>query len=201
MRQIRLAFPARAFMIKLTNLQRRKRKPGVSGVAGMVVAGLGRLNDGVCRVCTALIMFLLVAIVVILFGSVFWRYVFNDPISWSEDAALLCMVWMALLGAPVGLRRGGHVAMEMMLNMFPPQVIKGLRALISLIVLATAVVVVMYGGGFVKQGFARIIPSMDWLSQGYVYLALPVGFALLIPICLEDILRSLSAARPAPVED
>lgn len=167
----------------------------------MVVTGLGRINDGVCRICTALIMFLLAAIVVILFGSVFWRYVFNDPISWSEDAALLCMVWMALLGAPVGLRHGGHVAMEMVLNLFPGQVIRGLRALISLVVLATAVTVVLYGGGFVKQGFARIIPSMDWLSQGYVYLALPVGFALLIPICLQNFLESFAAARPAPNED
>lgn len=170
-------------------------------MTGLFVTGLGRINDGVCRICTALVMLLLAAIVVILFSSVFWRYVFNDPISWSEDAALLCMIWMALLGAPVGLRQGGHVAMEMVLNLFPGAAIKGLRAVISLIVLATAVIVVYYGAAFVKQGFARIIPSMDWLSQGYVYLALPVGFALLIPICLENFFQAFGPPRAEPMRD
>jgi TRAP-type C4-dicarboxylate transport system permease small subunit len=179
----------------------RSLKSGVWGLAGLIVTGLGKINGAVCRICSALLVVLLAAIVVILFGSVFWRYVFNDPISWSEDAALFCMVWMALLGAPVGLRRGGHVAMEMVLDLFPPRVVKGLRALISLVILATAVIVVYYGVPFVKQGFARIIPSMEWLSQGYVYLALPVGFALLIPICLENVFQAFGPARAEPPKE
>ena len=157
-------------------------------MVGAAITGLGWINDGVRRICSWLLIALLVAIVVILFGSVFWRYFLNDPITWSEDAALLCMVWMTLLGAPVGLRQGGHVAMEMLLNAFPAAAIRWLRVLINLVILGTALVVVFYGAPFVKQGMARIIPSMDWLHQGYVYLALPVGFALLIPICLENIL-------------
>ena len=169
-------------------------------MTALVVRGLGRLNDWVCRVCTALIMFLLSAIVVILFGSVFWRYFLNDPISWSEDAALLCMIWMTLLGAPAGLRHGGHVAMEMLLYLFPHPVIKILRAVISLVILTTSVIVVYYGGPFVKQGMARIIPSIEWLNQGYAYLALPAGFALLIPICMEQLFQSLIPAKTGPAE-
>lgn len=166
-----------------------------------VVTGLRRINEWVCRACSALLVALLAAIVVILFSSVFWRYTLNDPISWSEDAALFCMVWMTLLGAPVGLRHGGHVALEILLDMFPGPVIRGLRALISLIVLATAAIVVFHGAPFVRQGLARIIPSMEWLSQGYVYLALPVGFALLIPICLENFLRTFVPGRAEPARE
>jgi len=170
-------------------------------LVGLVVTGLGKINDGVCRICSALLIVLLSAIVIILFGSVFWRYFLNDPITWSEDAALLCMVWMTLLGAPVGLRHGGHVATEMVLQALPGQLITWLRAMISLVILATAAVVVYYGVPFVKQGMARIIPSMDWLSQGYVYLALPVGFALLLPICLENFLHPFAPAVVGPKED
>jgi len=169
-------------------------------LTGLLFRGLGRLNDWVCRICTTLIMVLLSAIVVILFGSVFWRYFLNDPISWSEDAALLCMIWMTLLGAPPGLRQGSHVAMEMLLYAFPQPVLKVMRAVISLVILTTAAVVVYYGGPFVKQGMARIIPSIDWLSQGYAYLALPAGFALLIPICAEQLIQSLIPAKTDPVE-
>ena len=169
-------------------------------MTGLLFRGLERLNDWVCRVCTGLIMALLVAIVVILFGSVFWRYFLNDPISWSEDAALLCMIWMTLLGAPAGLRRGSHVAMDMLLYALPERFMKILQALISLVILTTAVIVVYYGGPFVKQGMARIIPSIDWLSQGYAYLALPTGFALLIPISVEQLFQSLFLKKTEPAE-
>ena len=195
MRRIRLALRAAGSIIGFKIRIMDQSASGAWTLFGSAVTVLGRINDWVCRVCAALLVLLLATIVVVLFGSVFWRYVLNDPIPWSEDAALFCMVWMALLGAPVGLRRSGHVAMEMVLDLFPPRVIKGLRALISLVILATAVIAVYYGVPFVKQGFARIIPSMEWLSQGYVYLALPVGFALLIPICLENVFQAFGPAR------
>ena len=170
-------------------------------MTGLLFRGLGRLNDWVCRICTTLIMVLLSAIVVILFGSVFWRYFLNDPISWSEDAALLCMIWMTLLGAPARPSprqpcRHGDVA----LRIPSTRSLRSCEAVISLVILTTAAVVVYYGGPFVKQGMARIIPSIDWLSQGYAYLALPVGFALLIPICAEQLIQSLIPAKTDPVE-
>ena len=161
----------------------------------------GYLNTWIRLACTVVVTGLLVAIVVILFSSVFWRYFLNDPVSWSEDAALFCMVWMTLLGAPVGLIRGEHVAVDMLLNALPAGLGRALMVVINGVVLTTAVTVVYYGGPFVRQGMARIIPSMDWLSQGYVYLALPVGFGLLAPICLENILRLVRKDRPAEVEE
>ena len=161
---------------------------------------LGVLNSWIRGFCSVVVSGLLVLIVVILFGSVFWRYFLNDPISWSEDAALFCMVWMTLLGAPVGLMRGEHVAVDMLLNMLPGGFARTLLVAINGVILTTAVTVVYYGGPFVRQGMARIIPSMDWLSQGYVYLALPVGFGLLVPVCAENILKAVRFARSGPVE-
>ncbi len=159
------------------------------------------LNTWIRRICTVIVTGLLVAIVVILFGSVFWRYFLNDPVSWSEDAALFCMVWMTLLGAPVGLIRGEHVAVDTLLNALPARLARTLMVAINGVVLTTAVTVIYYGGPFVRQGMARIIPSMDWLSQGYVYLALPVGFGLLAPICIENILRAVWKNHPAVVKE
>ena len=158
----------------------------------LATTGLERLNAFIQRGCVTLQMMLLGVIVLILFSSVFWRYFLNDPFSWSEDAALFCMVWMTFLGAPVALRGGDHVAMELCLQLFPGKIITMIRVLINFIVLTTSSVVIYYGWGFVEQGMARIIPSLDWLSQGYVYLALPVGFLLMIPVSTENIIKALS---------
>ena len=161
-----------------------------------LINALDAFNAVVTRFCNALLVGLLTSIVVILAGSVFWRYFLNDPITWSEDASLFCMVWMTLLGAAPALRRGEHVAMDAIIRAFPDFFIPVFKIIINGVVLTTATAVVYYGFPFVTQGMARIIPSMDWLSQGYVYLALPVGYSLLIPICVENILRAISG-QPA----
>lgn len=158
--------------------------------------GLVRLNTAIIRVCEVLISVLLGAIVVALACSVFWRYFLNSPIVWSEDFSLLCLVWMTLLGAPIGMR-GGHIAADFLLQSLPGLVARWVSLLTSLGVLFVALTIVIYGIPFVKQGMARIVPSIDWLSFGYVYLSLPVGFALLLPLCVEGILRPFVALQTA----
>ena len=150
---------------------------------------LGCLNTFIWKICVFLQMILLSMIVLILFSSVYWRYFLNDPISWSEDAALLCMIWMTFLGVPVALRSGDHVAMEIVLQKFSDRTTAILRVGIGFVILSTSFIAVYYGTAFVNQGMARIVPSMDWLSQGYIYLALPTGFLLMIPIGFENILK------------
>lgn len=150
--------------------------------------GLFRLNTAIVRICEFLISLLLAAMVVALACSVVWRYFLNSPIVWSEDFSLLCLVWMTLLGAPIGMR-GGHIAADFIPQALPRLVARRVALLTSLGVLFVAMTIVIYGIPFVQQGMARIVPSIDWLSFGYVYLSLPVGFALLLPLCVEGILR------------
>ena len=73
-----------------------------------LVAALGRLNDALLWLCRWSAISLVAAIAVIVIASVIMRYVFNNSISWSEDAAKFLMVWLAFLGAPLGFRHGAH---------------------------------------------------------------------------------------------
>jgi len=149
---------------------------------------LRAMNDKIIFVCERVLIVLISAIVVILFASVVWRYILFNPISWSADAALICVIWMTLLGAPVGMR-GGHVAVTGVLELLPNAVQPWLVALINLAILASSAIVVWYGTLLTIQGTARIVPSIEWLNQGYLYGALPFGFALIIPLCIENVLK------------
>jgi TRAP-type C4-dicarboxylate transport system permease small subunit len=148
--------------------------------------GLVRVNDLIVRVCGILIGGLLAVIVSVLFYAVLCRYFFSSPISWGGDFTLLALVWMTLLGAPVGMRNG-HISTEFVLDIMPPFMTRLMNAVIGLAVLFVSVLVLVYGFALVEQGMARIVPSMDWLSQGYFYLCLPVGFALVLPLSLERV--------------
>ena len=69
-------------------------------------------------------MFLVLAIAIIVSASVFFRYVLNDSLSWSEELAKYAMLWLVFLGAPIALRLGVHPNIEIMISQFPKRVPK-----------------------------------------------------------------------------
>ena len=54
---------------------------------------------------------LVVAEIVVLFAGVVSRYVFHQPILWSDELASTLFLWLAMLGAVVALRRDEHMRM------------------------------------------------------------------------------------------
>ena len=66
---------------------------------------LDRITGWIC------VSLCLLMTVVVLLG-VFFRYVLLDPISWSEELSTFMMVWVAMLGASMGIRRGRHVGVS-----------------------------------------------------------------------------------------
>jgi TRAP-type C4-dicarboxylate transport system permease small subunit len=55
---------------------------------------------------------------VVLLG-VFTRYVLNDPLAWTEEAARYALIWLSWLGGGLALRRGAHIAVEFLLDAIP----------------------------------------------------------------------------------
>jgi TRAP-type C4-dicarboxylate transport system permease small subunit len=51
--------------------------------------------------------------------------------------------------------------------------------------------IVWHGSMFSIQGMRRIVPSLEWLPFGFAYLALPVGYGLMILVLLEQLIETL----------
>ena len=45
------------------------------------------------------------------------RYVFHQPIIWSDELASILFLWLAMLGSVVALRRGEHMRMTAFVGM------------------------------------------------------------------------------------
>lgn len=156
-----------------------------------LVDSISAFNSRLCSILTTVIGGILAAIASILFFSVVMRYVFNNPVTWSEDSAKILLVWMTLLGAPAGLRSASHVSIELLTDKLPE---RG-RIVFQILGLGVTTYVswifVSQGYRFALQGMRRIVPSLDWLPFGFAYLALPVGYALMLLICVELFLKNL----------
>ena len=148
-------------------------------------------NSYLCKLLSYLIGFILAAISTILFVSVISRYFFNNPLTWSEDILNILMIWMVLLGAALGLREGTHVAIDLIIEKFPGLVRKIIDVIIILIIGFVAWIIFKYGWAFAMKGMRRIVPSIDWLKFGYVYLALPTGYGLILLVTVEKLLEAV----------
>jgi TRAP-type transport system small permease protein len=121
-----------------------------------------------------------VLIIITLLG-VFYRYVLNDPISWTEELGRYLMIWMTLFGATVGVKRGIHLRLEINLfSLFPKWAIPAGKMLIDICVMCLLFVVAFYGIKYCKVAQAYTSPVLG-ISMGYIWSAVPLnGFLMLL---------------------
>jgi TRAP-type C4-dicarboxylate transport system permease small subunit len=72
-----------------------------------------------CRAIDALIAAALAVMVVLVFGNVVLRYVFNSGIAVSEEVARWLFVWLCFMGAVVALKEGAHMGTDLLLSRLP----------------------------------------------------------------------------------
>ena len=77
---------------------------------------LARVVEGYFHLLKFLIVVCLALMVILVFGNVVLRYVFNSGITMSEELSRWLMVWLTFLGAIVALREHYIVAMQAALH-------------------------------------------------------------------------------------
>jgi len=83
------------------------------------------LNDLFFRLVEFMLVVMLSAMVVMVFGNVVLRYGFNDSIISSEELSRFLFIWITFLGAIVTLRENGHLGVDSVVRMLS---LKGKRA-------------------------------------------------------------------------
>ena len=81
---------------------------------------MARLIDLYCRALKAIIALCLAVMVVLVFGNVVLRYIFNSGIATSEELSRWLMVWLTFLGAIVALREHAHLGVDTLVRALPP---------------------------------------------------------------------------------
>src|SRR5207249_1344762 len=81
---------------------------------------LDRLLEVLDALARWVAMALATIIIAILFVQIFYRYVLNTSIVWSEEVATWCLVWLVFLGSAAIMRRWEHVHIPMLIKRQPP---------------------------------------------------------------------------------
>jgi len=136
----------------------------------------------------AVLLVLMVVLCVDVFLGVFSRYVMVRTFTWYDEIARLCFAWMVFLGAAVGVRRGAHFRLHLLVDRFGPRAVSAARILAVVVVAGFGSVLIWQGFRLVELGQFQQTPVMG-LSKAYVYAAVPVGGALMILFALPGLWR------------
>jgi TRAP-type C4-dicarboxylate transport system permease small subunit len=172
--------------------------------------GLGLLNGALLALGRWIGAACLGLMVVVILAQVFYRYVLQNALPWPEEASRFLMLWSTGLMAPTAFRRGGFVAIDMVVRMLPRLVATGLSVIlmvVTILVLWTALGIgwseVTGIGGRFETDSLRVPVSLDlsvWMKvpKSWMMASMLVGVALLLMVAIELALRNLYALIRGP---
>lgn len=135
----------------------------------------------------AVIILGLSAMFLILLAQVIMRYVFSRPLTWSEEAARFIFVYVSFIGISYAYRQKGHIRMEVVVDLFPQAVRRGLEVLINLGTIALFCYMIPFSFRFIGIQ-AGVKATATHIPMSIVYTALPLGMAL---SCVRLLISSL----------
>lgn len=132
---------------------------------------------------------MLVAICVIVFVNVFFRYFLHIGLGWSEELARYLQVWMTFLGATVAVKRWAHFQLTIVDQFIPSAARRFTRVFAILVVMLLAAIMIKHGIDITRVTWNQASPVLGW-PIGYLYLMAPVCGALMIVYALGHLVRA-----------
>jgi TRAP-type transport system small permease protein len=175
---------------------------------GLINGALLALGRWIGAVCLGLM-------VVVILAQVFFRYVLNNALPWPEEASRFLMMWSTALMAPTAFRRGGFVAIDMVIRLLPRLVATGLSVFLMAVTILVLWIALGIGwsevtglGGRFETDSLRVPVSLDlatWMKvpKSWMMASLLVGVALLLLVAVELTLRNVYALvwGPEPLRE
>ncbi|MCL4189158.1 MAG: TRAP transporter small permease [Rhodobacteraceae bacterium] len=111
-------------------------------------------------------------------AQVFFRYVLNDSLVWSEELVRYGLLWGVMLGAAVASDRHAHIALEPLKDVLAPARYRQVRVVAALLVLVFCAIVGWYAWDYLYRLRFMASPAMQ-LPMKYVFAAIPTGCTLM----------------------
>lgn len=143
----------------------------------------------------------LVALIVMTFLGVVFRYALKAPFTWLEEVQMACMVWIVFAAGGAAFRTGNHVAIEMVVDMFPQKIQKIFEWAIAVVVFLVLAYLFRQSLGFiemfVKSGRAT---SMIKIPYTLIYGIAPVSFVLMVISYVFSLIKGVKSETKEAME-
>lgn len=158
---------------------------------------LTSLNARLSRWAMYLAVAGLFGIVVVVVGSVFWRYILNDAPAWTEQVALIMVICVAMFGASAGVRDEGHIGMESLVGLLPKNMQFWIGSLVGVITVCFGCILCWGSTVMAISVKPNIIPTLG-ISELFRYLPCAIAGVLIVLFAVEHLIAMFTDKEVEP---
>ena len=141
---------------------------------------LDKVSRSINRWIEPLLFGLGLSMALIVVVQVFFRYVLNHSLFWSEELARYLLVWLTFLGASVAYRRERHPGIDVFTVRLPASAQQVVAVCVHIVSIALFGVMILFGVEFSYFVRSQISPALH-LPKWIIFSVIPVsGLILLI---------------------
>jgi tripartite ATP-independent transporter DctM subunit len=150
-----------------------------------------RIDGALGTITEASAAVLVIAELVLLGSSTVARYVFSNPLTWSDELASMLFIWLAMLGAVIALRRGEHMRLTTFVRGMRPQTRAWFDAVVMMLIAAVLLALVVPSYEHFDDLRIGLSPVIQ-ISEGYRGAAVVVGIVLMLLTAIDKLLQHAS---------
>lgn len=141
--------------------------------------GLKRVSHTVNKAVSYTGIGMFVVLVFACVMQVFFRFVLNNSLSWTEELARYLFVWMHLIGASLLIEDNGHATVTVILDLLHGKARKAVNILIEAIILIDGTLM-LYSGVIVSYRSRTNVSTAMSIPMWVINLSVAVSGALLM---------------------
>ena len=143
-----------------------------------------RILNNLEEIIGAILFIMMFAILV---AQIVFRQIFDSPLVWSEELAILLFTYVGMLGVSIGVKYRQHVFIDFLYNRFSGKGLKIANTFIQSVVFISLIAMIQIGYKlFLRKKIFQLIALK--ISAGWMYVALPL-IATLMLIRFFQVLR------------
>lgn len=141
----------------------------------MISLVLNKIEYIVGKVLEVIVTVTLSITVILTLMQVVYRYVLQQPITWSQEALMISFVYSVLFGAALAIKNKEHLTVDLYENI--PKLFSIFLQALEFIVVGTVIVVLGYYGYMLMMDnlqSGQTLASMP-VKKAYIYAAIPIS--------------------------
>lgn len=159
--------------------------------------------DQVIRIMNKVLLGVLIALMAVMLVTcwlhVFYRYMLNNSLTWSEEFMRITLVWFCMLSASILAVRREHVSIVVFKEMMPKKVNLTFTRFTQILTFLVSCVVVWIGIRMVISAGVRTTPAMH-IPYSWAYAAIPVAFTIISIYEFRNVLADFLGGNQRAVE-
>ena len=153
------------------------------------------MQAALARVLSVPVALLVAAEIGVLLAGVIARYVFHNPLIWSDELASILFLWLAMLGSAIAFERGDHMRMTAVVSKLAPASRAFLDVLATAAALAFLVLILPHAWEYAVEEAVMRTPALE-IRNSWRVAAMVVGFGAMALFALT---RLVQVGRPRQV--